>query len=802
MFNLGLMNYLRVVLHIFLCSISMVLVAQQPGDNINPKKFNAEFLEQLIQEKVNELRKEKELHAFATDNILFQAAKDQSDYILKTEKVTHDQSNKKKATPFDRVVFYNGMNNEVGENAMQTVLGAKVKAGLERITLKTYDDVANAFALSWAAAKESPQVLFNVNYYNVGTSVVLDDKTKKIVATQVYGSEPFIMPDGMEAEREAYKIGPYNREKCADLEKGFSYLPELMSDNIFFKNGEIYFYFHDLELLKQVLKSANDAIALDVISRDQFSCETGNRLYPSNIHRGILLPPFSKGHIFGKNELKDEGQVEVSLGPIPDFVDTNNVEFTLLIVQENCLCQTIVYNSLGGENLKSLNLGFVVDTLSVSTAADSVLNQLSFTIPFELNKYDYKTEDIKPFLDSISLNRFDLKEIEIIAYSSIEGGVKENEKLQQRRANSILDAIKKYQLNDVKTNIKTEENWEGFFKSLEGSPYEDEFKTKSKEEIRNIINSKSLDYNLEPYLEDQRRAKIILSVEKIFMDEALYSTLIDRFKDAIKAKDFVKARAYQSFIFKGVREGRIAKEAILTLDIPHQKELVTINNNHIAFKYYFTEAANKDSLNKYLLRDVETQLRIDPENVYLKYNKQLLKLLLWTEKYDRQKEPKYLLKDIKALYANANIEPYKIHQLLLNFHIISADFYYETKKFKERDKALGEVKKMLLQSQLNRDQTLKISEYFTFQMRLNWAIELMKPWAEKTGIDEDFLFMFLTVAIYNDELVSKDEYIAFMDKAKNMNKDRFCKLFGYPNMSFQLLKDFPIKQMYCNTCSN
>lgn len=778
-----------------------ITLAQQPHDNINLKKIKKEFLEDLILSKINDYRKSKSLPELKKDVILKLAADDQSDYILKSGKVAHDQPNKKKATPWDRTVFYEGYHSEVGENCMQTALGAKVKVSgqAKRIALKSYEDVAQAIVSAWIDAKESPEVVFNPSYYNVGTSIMVDTKSKKIVATQVYGSEPYILPPNVKPDKDDYKIQPYNREKCGELDRNYPYLPELMSDNIFFKNGEIYFYFHDLELFKSVMKSGNDAIALDVISRDQFSCETGNRFYPSKIHRGFLLPPVSKSQLLGKNELKEEGQVEVSLGPIPEFVDTNNVEFTLLIIQDNCLCQTIVYNSLGGENLRSLNLDFIMDTLSVSNQADSILNQLTFTVPFERGKFDYKTEDIKPFLDSISLNRYDLKKIEIIAYSSIEGSEKENEMLQQKRAKSILKAIQNYKLQNVETEIKTEENWDGFYNSLKGSPYELEILKLSKEEIKKIVNSDTLKYNLEPYLEDQRQAKIILSVEKIFMDSALYNVLIDRFKKSIKTKDYVKARVYQSIIFSAVKKGKIDKAEVLKIEIPHLKQTVALNNNQIAFRWEHLNVENRDSLNKYLLRDIQTQQVVDPGNVYLEYNRILLKLLLWSEKYDREADPKYLLRDIKALY-NRDIEPYKIHQLLLNFHIISADYYYETKKFRERDKALNEVKKILLQSQLNRDQTLKIANYFTFQMRIDWAIELMKPWAQRKNIDEEFLFTFLTVAIYNKELVTPKEYQEFMIRAKNMNKARFCKLFGYPNMSFQLLKDLSVKEIYCNTC--
>ena len=164
-------------------------------------------------------------------------------------------------------------------------------------------------------------------------------------------------------------------------------------------------------------------MALDIISRSQFECGVGNKIYPSKIHMGIMSPAVSKSQIFGKNERKESNEIEVSLGPIPDYVDTNNVEFNLLMIKQNCLCQTITYSSLGGENLRSLDLNFMMDTLSVSSRADSVLNQLTFVVPFERNKTQYNIADIKPFLDSLSLNRFDLKKIEIEAYSSLDGSI-------------------------------------------------------------------------------------------------------------------------------------------------------------------------------------------------------------------------------------------------------------------------------------------------------------------------------------------------------------------------------------------
>jgi len=792
------LKYLFTILTLF---TTLSLLAQKPVDDVD-YKYNKSYLEQLIREQIDEYRINKKLPPFVKDNALATAAEDQSLFILKSGSLTHAQPSGKKDTPFKRVMFYNGMHGKVAENCYKIAFNTymKLPGSSEKTKIKSYQSVANAIVLGWLSTKDDEEIINNSKYLNSGLSVILDEKNKTVIATHVVGSEPYLLPLGVKPNRDDYGIQGYDKNKCGELMKSYGYLPQLMSDNIFFKNGQIYFYFHDLALFQNVLKDAGDAIALDIISKNQFACNTGNKLYPSKIHTGIMLPPISKSHIFGKNELKDKGAIEVSLGPIPTYVDTNTAEFNLLIIKGGCLCQTIIYNSLGGENLHSLDMRLIMDTLSVTDKADSIMNIIEFTIPFEKNKTNYSDADIKPFLDSISLPKYELKKIAIMAFSSIEGEKKVNENLQKERAKTILKAMQKYNLKDVPATIKTEENWDGFFESLKGSPYEKDFKGKTKEEIRGIVNSDTLDYNLEPYLEAQRKVIITLTVEKVFMDESLYQMLPKYFENALRKKDFTKAKIYQSVMINNIRKGKMEKEVVLSPKLPHLKEAVSINNNQIAYRWQDEiKDSNNDSLNSHLLKEIEKQLIIAPENVYLQYNKIALRLLLWATKYSREPDHKELLKEIRALY-NTNIEKWQISRLILNYNLVAADVYYEANKFKERDKALDEVQKILLQSNLTRDQVLKVADYFIFQMRIDWAIDLMKPLAEKPTIDEEFLYTFLSIAIYNKEKVPEAEYLQFMKKARQMNKERFCQLFGFPNMSFQLLKDLSVKELYCNSC--
>lgn len=777
-------------------------MAQQPDDDVD-YKHNKAYLEQLITNQINAYRHSLDLPSFINDEVLKIAAEDQTLYILKTGKAAHEQASAKKASAFDRVMYYEGMHGKVAENVYKIAVGSyiKIKGSTKKLKLKSYKNVATAIVQGWLNTKEGKKILSNPKFANTGLSAIYEPKEKIVVVTQVVGSVPYPLPESVKPNRDDYGVLPYDKSKCSELVSKYGYLPQLMSDNILFKNDEIYFYFHDLVLFKEVLKESKDGIALDIISRNQYSCETGNKYYPSKIHTGIMLPPVSKSQIFGKNELESSGEIMVSLGPIPDYVDTNNVEFNLLMIKDGCLCQTIIYNSLGGENLHSLDMGLILDTMSVTHQADSVLNELEFTIPFEKNKANFSQEDINPFLDSISLKKFSLKKIEVIAYSSVEGNVKTNEVIQQKRAKSIFEMIQKYILEKVETKVTTKENWEGFYTSIKGAPFENVYVGLSKEKARVIVNSDTLSYDLEPYLASQRKAKIILTVEKIFMDESLFKVLPAKFQKALDSKEYAKARIYQSVMFNNINSGEVKIESILAPKIPHFKETVALNNNQIAARWHNEiEHANQDSLNKFLLRDIETQLLIDPTNVYLKYNKTALRLLLWSTKYSREAEPKKIMREIRLLY-NSDIEKWKISRLVLNYNLVAADVYYETNKFNERDKALNEVQKILLKSNLTRDQTFRVANYFMFQMRIDWTIELMKPWAIKPTIDEEFLFTFLSVAIYNKDLVTEKEYIALMERAKIMNKDRFCKLFGFPNMSFQLLKDLSVKQLYCETCN-
>ncbi len=789
------------ILIILLLTLFGRVKAQNPDDIIDPKHINFELLRTLIEEEVNKIRVENGVSPLVRDEHLTEAAQDQAEFMKRVRKIQHEQPAKSKATPLKRAHLYKSTSAIVGENCHGVYFNTKTKiyGEKQRIYLKTYRQIAYAFAQGWKNSKNHFQNIIDKNFIVEGVGIAYDEKEKLFYAAQVFGSEPYTPFDDVKINYKAFGLKPYDPNACRELDKNFDYLPELLSNNVFVENGKLYFYFQNLEEFKQVFKDKKDGIAIDIVQREQYSCSHGNSYYPSEVHRGELLKPVYKARILKLNELKKTNEVWVPVADVPDYVDTNTTEFNLLIIKDNHVCQTIFFNNIDGENIRSIPIGWAVDTVTPRQKYDSIARQLEFEILFEKAKYNYKLSDIKPILDSISLNRYQIKQIQITAYSSVEGSKEDNEKLQRKRAESILKAIQEYQLKNVPTVIKTKENWAGFFESIKGSPYEKDFAKFSKEVIRKIINSDTLDYNLEPYLEDQRKGIVVIDLASQLPDTTLAKMLLKRYRSAIKMHKVDEVKALQAAIFRLIRKGFISKEQFFDIKIPHTRENIPLNNNRIAFKGVLYPVT--DSLLQALLKEINIQLYIAPKNPFLLYNKQLIILRRWENNYNLVSDAKQLYKDIVKLYSSG-IDKWRVKQLELNYHLIAADYFYETKKFKEREKSLKSIKQTLTNAQLSMKQTYDIARYFMFQMRIEWAVELMKPWIDKNEFDEDFIFSFLTVAIYTDDVIPKKKYYEYLKIAQQMNPERFCRLFGYPNMSFQLLEDLDIKEIYCTHCND
>jgi outer membrane protein OmpA-like peptidoglycan-associated protein/uncharacterized protein YkwD len=791
---------------------NLLVWCQKPNRAIDFKNPDVTLLESLIREKINSYRQEAGLHKLNQDSILHEAAKSQAKYNYKNASVESNQKSKKLATPALRVNHFGGYHSHVNElnNVIVMEEKTRVKGIRGRVILTTYEEAANAIVAPWINGRNLKALLKNEDLYTIGTGVVFVPDQKLIIATLVMASETYRKVPNTDYSKKSFKIKPYNKDVCKKYEREFGYLPELLSSSIKVEQGKIHFNFHDLTLLSTLLNHRKDGLAVDLVLRNQFSCGEGNREHPAPVETGLLLKPVYKGKLLRKNPLKEDNAFSAYLGDIPPQLEQEEMEINLVVIQEKCHCESILPNNVGGKNLKLLDIDFAIDTISISEDIDSLSRQINFTIPFEKNKAAYEVEDIKPILDSIQLNRYDIKQINITAYASIEGNAANNERLQQQRAQSILSAIQQYQLQQVKTSITTYENWDGFYASIANSPYFEQFKGLDTAQTRALVNSDTLGYDLEPYLEDQRKAEVNIRVESIYIDSLNPEVLPEKFKKALTNNEHIQAKGIQSIMLTNVAHD-VLEDSVLfpTYQIAYYPENMPIMNNILAAKAkYNPKKKEMADLFEELKEEINRFSGIAPDNAHLLFNKQLVELYYWSENIHylmvdeeaKIDQPKDLYKAIRKLY-NTKIDNWKVNQLMLNYYIIAADFYYEHKDYAAREKSLKKVKRLVERSKLDQEQTYTMAGYFMFQMRMDWAIEIMLPFIESGDFSEDFLFRLLSIAIYDEKQVPETRFIRYLNMAKTLNEERYCALFGAPNMSFQLFENKTIKADFCATCN-
>ena len=131
---------------------------------------------------------------------------------------------------------------------------------------------------------------------------------------------------------------------------------------------------------------------------------------------------------------------------------------------------------------------------------------------------------------------FNIKTINIKAYSSVEGSLERNIELQEQRANSIVEALQSFQKPTIKTKVTSSENWVEFLNDVKNTKHAD-VASLSKNQIKSKLVGQ-LSKDLEPILRKHRKAVLELELEKIDKYKDMTAVeLLSKFNSAISKSD-------------------------------------------------------------------------------------------------------------------------------------------------------------------------------------------------------------------------------------------------------------------------
>lgn len=594
-----------------------------------------------------------------------------------------------------------------------------------------------------------------------------------------------------------------NQQQCRDFNSTFQNRPKESNFAIKRDGQNVYFETNDLKWFNKLFAYPQDGIALDIVDKQRYSCDV-TTIDRTQIRGDLQKPRYTKQLKSSLEEI-GENKIRVLVGRIPKDQENKELEFNILFLSDNSLCQYYVIYDLKAYEWDLLDMGVYLDSLTYSNKQISDNNDgyvlknktLKFTIPFKKNKSEYSPEDIKPLYDSLRLTDFNIKAINIKAYASIEGIVKRNIELQQLRSESIAKALQSFQQPTIQTTITTSENWVEFLNDIQNTKYKS-LAALSKSQIRsNLIGSFSKE--MEPILKNHRKAVVELELEKIdIYNNDSPEELLGKFNTAIAVADVDEASKIQNALFERLNGKEISPDFLKKMEIPNQILFVPLINKKSAFSYFLDERQVLITYNQ--LKELE---KLAPKDPRVKYNLTVTKIKLWRYKALEVDENKFKSEILNL--KDLGIDAVLINRMMINYHIILAENFMRERDFKNKDKSVTFINDNYNNVSLSNFDYLSLAQFFSYYGNTDMSKDLLTPKAKSIDIDEDLLFYYINLTIVDRALTQTSDYRTIMLNAFNLNPERFCGLFdpyGQGGVTFQLLEDDFLRTTYCENCEN
>lgn len=766
---------------------------------INPKKIDADLLNDLILKEVNALRNRKRLDTLRYDEPLNKAADDHASYMSDNEIVTHDQKSKIKRGPYDRVVYYDGAHNAVGENVQSYNLEKALKKSKNKLT---YEKLAKDIVKVWVKSRPHYENLINPEFKTMGHKFQLNDGI--LYCCQVFGSEPF------QANYEFEKGEDFtvkNKKECFDCKKIKEkiYNDEVSlgwytvsNDSIFYWNMNNYvkrrFYIKKKEKyllnvkrnnLRKVFK-AGGIITIDLIHNEQFDCKGKTSFHNSLYHNGYYLNSIDKAIVQSENISTSPNLVQVFVGMKPAFKDTFfQVDFNLIKKKRPCIRTSTIY--VRPDYLEPDEY-FVMPKPSVSLDKKLIIEDSVITkISYERNQTNQDTSIFQPLIslmDSLIVEDHQIEKITFTGVASIEGTEKANRKLFIKRGALIEGYIKRY-YPDVPFQGDFYENFDDFRSGLVTEGYSDVTEV-SDDTLRIFANDNRDDKEIARLLDQTRFSSVKVVYRDYFpIEEGSYGLSVERIKDLMAENQIKEIIPLYLVMANNAIEGdtAVAKE-LLELNFPNDNSYASLH----WYAFLLELAVGESVVTAERLNNLKDIGAIKSDADYLEYR--LLFNLFNGDNSIKVEDYDAVLSSSRNKRKNAWIECLDLILKVENYELDP-----------------DPVAIALLESVLANKFELR-ETYFVCQYLVRWGYTaepfvLLSKYAKRPGQLPKLYSQYLKLGYFLGQFENDREWKKIRNVLRNLastNPDEFCELFKWDQMGVRSLERKEIAELFCETC--
>ncbi|MDA3892892.1 MAG: hypothetical protein PF517_14615 [Salinivirgaceae bacterium] len=765
-------------------------------EEANPDQFYETVIEEIIFDQINEILEKKGFDKKQKNELLKLTAEDQAIYMAKIQDDELVRDEKDKNTTGERLEAYGG-------SKLAEELSSKTSIKSGKIPY-TYAKIADDIVFKWLASSKKAKIIESLDYTLVGISVKIDESKRKVYTSMVLGNYKSFNegPKYIDNLKLPYSKRNYgltnsdpvfckkvNRyENIMDLHKGLS-----------IEGNAIYFETDDYKSFKKLINKKKDGIAIDILQKEQFSCSVPNIVDHNSLNQGILTKRIYSSKLFKNNLVESEDnstKFKAQVAVLPEGI-SDDYELNLVLIKNKSACKTIPQSFLiksSGTYTRKIKL--LADTVTINSKfqykpiADSM--QLCLRIPFENKKHTYHTEDIEPFLKLLNDPAFLIYDLQITAYSSIEGTDSENKRLQQQRAESIISALEDRQKELISTKLITDYNWSDFKKDVQKTKHSILASMKM-EEAQAYIRSYNLNKELEPILQNHRYAQIDMKVTFDIEGENEKPYVLKKFKKAITENDRILALSIQKYIMKKVLSYQYNPAILTQLDIPCSKAYSGLKMNNL----WLQQFTNQISQEEFAL-NVEQLQKLNPNNEYIAFNDLFLKVT--KDAFPSDAEANALQTRIDRLYFTPlKKETIDALNIKLQFKLITfADSTNTNEKVKKE--CITRIKQIVDIHDETLENSLKLAELFIENSDYTFALKTLEPWVYNPNVNEELLFTYLSLCSRFEMRMHTQKFNYALERSRELNAKRFCELFNGDYFSLKVFENNFVKDNYCKFC--
>lgn len=769
-------------------------------ETFEKETFNHRLMQMALLDEINRIRIKYGSDSIELNPLLEKPALHHAAYMAAEDFSGLEERSRKLRTTENRLKKFG-----LAPNGMEITAKTTTRSGQETFT---YNKLAQDIVFKWYASRKSFEILTSLSFPMLGIGATLDETGKKMYLSAVFGNYT-TFNTGIELSANLKAALPeknsgikaYNDKVCKRITK----IQDLNAwqKMLYIEENQVFLKSENRRELKKILKSNQDGLAVEFMQKSQFMCGYENIINHNLPTKGILSKKIKTKNIFSTIDASmPNNELLVKLAELPENLDAEDVELNLVIILDKCFCASVPQSF----TIESGNIGYqtrtelladtitMYNTFTYKPVADT--SDLSFIIPFDKKKYTYKTEDIEPFLKLLNEPDFIINELKISAFTSVEGADKENLGLQRKRAQSIVDALKMRQRDTIKTNIETGYAWEQFKADIRGTQH-NILASMSLEEAQLYIQKYELQKKLEPILKNHRFAKIDLNVTYDISGQKETAFVLNKFNKAVTIKDMPQALAIQKYILKKLVAKKYDSNILNQMKIPDEQAFAGMAMNNIWANIFI---GGQNPVN--YVEKIQSLSLLDPKNEYLKFNSLLCQVEYMAITDERSLN--VIQNEIDKLYLSA-FPKATIDGLNMKFQfkiIRQADTIQTSDRELMVQKCLDRIKKIVEIEEESMSNSLKLANLFILQGDKDFALQLLSPFVVHSDASEDVLFTWLSLCSSKPTLIQSHRFARAMQQARQLNRDRFCKLFDGQHFPLQVLENLKVKTEYCKYCQS